>query len=293
MRRWAGPARDMLRRIIFQLQRPGWRITSPRTGSSTDGHRRPTSRQGPGTAFHLAARGRPHCFCRARRSNSGRGEDGGGQVNQVDGVAVGGLADLGAAVVAVGDHGGGAIGADGGEQDPLPAGLRNLVVAALEAEVPGQPAAARIEHHGLHAERRHHLTVGVEPQVGVLVAVHLDQRPRGGRRRCRRLLPSGSLGAGLLAERPSSSGSGPRGARVAAIRPDRQRGPDPVVGRPVRRRLGAGPGRADRVLLPGRRRSEAVSAPGAAAERLAGILGDVRLTARTRGMTWLEQDLNG
>ena len=31
-------------------------------------------------------------------------------------------------------------------------------------------------------------------------------------------------------------------------------GPDPVVGRPDRRRLGAGPGRADRLPLPGRRR---------------------------------------
>jgi len=30
-----------------------------------------------------------------------------------------------------------------------------------------------------------------------------------------------------------------------------------------------------------------------AARRLAGILGPVRLTARTRGMTWLEQELNG
>ena len=37
--------------------------------------------------------------------------------------------------------------------------------------------------------------------------------------------------------------------------------------------------------------SEAVAAADAAAERLAGILGPVRLTARTRGMTWLEQEL--
>ena len=34
------------------------------------------------------------------------------------------------------------------------------------------------------------------------------------------------------------------------------------------------------------------AAADAAAERLAGILGGVRLTARTRGMTWLEQELN-
>ena len=39
--------------------------------------------------------------------------------------------------------------------------------------------------------------------------------------------------------------------------------------------------------------SEAVAAADAAAQRLAGILGPVRLTARTRGMTWLEQELNG
>jgi Winged helix DNA-binding domain len=38
--------------------------------------------------------------------------------------------------------------------------------------------------------------------------------------------------------------------------------------------------------------ADAVAAADAAAERLAGILGDVRLTARTRGMTWLEQELN-
>jgi hypothetical protein len=37
--------------------------------------------------------------------------------------------------------------------------------------------------------------------------------------------------------------------------------------------------------------SEAVAAADAAAQRLAGTLGSVRLTARTRGMTWLEQDL--
>ena len=41
---------------------------------------------------------------------------------------------------------------------------------------------------------------------------------------------------------------------VPAVRPDRQRRPDPVVGRPDRRRLGAGPRRADRLPVPGRRR---------------------------------------
>jgi Winged helix DNA-binding domain len=39
--------------------------------------------------------------------------------------------------------------------------------------------------------------------------------------------------------------------------------------------------------------SEAVAAADAVAQRLAGILGPVRLTARTRAMTWLEQELNG
>lgn len=37
--------------------------------------------------------------------------------------------------------------------------------------------------------------------------------------------------------------------------------------------------------------SDAVAAVAAAAERRAALLGDVRLTARTRGMTWLEQEL--
>jgi hypothetical protein len=39
--------------------------------------------------------------------------------------------------------------------------------------------------------------------------------------------------------------------------------------------------------------SDAVAAIEAAAARLAGILGPVRLTARTRGRTWLEQELAG
>ena len=62
-------------------------------------------------------------------------------------------------------------------------------MAAFEAEVPGQAAAARIEHIGLDAERRQHLAVGVEAEVGVLVALHLDQRlPRCARPRCAGLL---------------------------------------------------------------------------------------------------------
>jgi Winged helix DNA-binding domain len=39
--------------------------------------------------------------------------------------------------------------------------------------------------------------------------------------------------------------------------------------------------------------SDAVAAVDAAARRMAGALGTVRLTARTRGMTWLEQELAG
>ena len=130
-------------------------------------------------------------------SGLGPGEDGGGQVGQVDGGAVGGLPDLGAAAVAVGDHGRAAVGPDGGKQDPLPAGLGDLVVAAFEAEVPGQAAAARIEHFGLHAERRHHLAVGVEPQVGVLVAVHLHQRPQ---HRCLLRCDAGAQGVSVRAQ---------------------------------------------------------------------------------------------
>ena len=34
---WAVPDRDILRRIIFQLQRPDWRVHSPAAGSAADG----------------------------------------------------------------------------------------------------------------------------------------------------------------------------------------------------------------------------------------------------------------
>jgi len=33
---WATPDRDTMRRIAFQLQRPGWRITSPASSDSSD-----------------------------------------------------------------------------------------------------------------------------------------------------------------------------------------------------------------------------------------------------------------
>ena len=34
---WAVPDRDILRRVIFQLQRPGWQVCSPAAGSAADG----------------------------------------------------------------------------------------------------------------------------------------------------------------------------------------------------------------------------------------------------------------
>ena len=37
MTHWTVPDRDTLRRIIFQLQRPGWRVRAPFNGDSADG----------------------------------------------------------------------------------------------------------------------------------------------------------------------------------------------------------------------------------------------------------------
>jgi len=34
---WSAPDQDTMRRIAFQLQRPGWRITSPARSGSEDG----------------------------------------------------------------------------------------------------------------------------------------------------------------------------------------------------------------------------------------------------------------
>jgi len=45
----------MLRRIIFQLQRPDWHITSPLTGSSTDGQWHATNGSADLSAASLAA----------------------------------------------------------------------------------------------------------------------------------------------------------------------------------------------------------------------------------------------
>ncbi len=55
MRRRATPDRDTLRRIIFQLQHPGWRITSPLTGPSTDGQCHATNGSTDLAAGSLAA----------------------------------------------------------------------------------------------------------------------------------------------------------------------------------------------------------------------------------------------
>ena len=38
MTHWAAPDQDTMRRIIFQLQRPGWHIRAPFEGESTDGN---------------------------------------------------------------------------------------------------------------------------------------------------------------------------------------------------------------------------------------------------------------
>jgi len=37
MTAWTVPDRDTMRRIIFQLQRPNWRIRAPLNGDGTDG----------------------------------------------------------------------------------------------------------------------------------------------------------------------------------------------------------------------------------------------------------------
>ena len=53
-------------------------------------------------------------------------------------------------------------GAHGRHQPALGARRRHLVVALLEAEVPGEPAAALVEHLGADPERGEHGPVGVE-----------------------------------------------------------------------------------------------------------------------------------
>jgi hypothetical protein len=97
----------------------------------------------------------------------------------------------------------------------------------------------------------------------------------------------------LQARRASPASVVPRRARPQAVRPERQRRPGPVVGGRI-----AGGWAQDRdgqivCRFLEDAGAEAVAAGDAAAERLAATLGPVRLTARTRGMTWLEQELAG
>src|SRR5206468_1874077 len=102
--------------------------------------------------------------------------------------------------------------------------------------------------------------------------------PRGGRGR------AGPLLAGRV--RPGARG-GP--AVVGGLDED----PDPPgAGRDRAGRGGAG-GRRPRVRA-GRRRGAGPGrrAVGGAAARLAALIGDARLTARARGRTWLEKELN-
>ena len=90
--------------------------------------------------------------------------------------------------------------------------------------------------------------VDLDGVPGIVLAGDLEPAAGGG------TVGGAAAGAGLHAHGLAAAGVVPRGARRPAVRPDRQRRPDPVVGRPDRRRLGAGPRRADRLPVPGRRR---------------------------------------
>ena len=70
----------------------------------------------------------------------------------------------------------------------------------------------------------------------------------------RRTVGGAAARAGFHPDGLAAAGLVPGRARVPAVRPERQRWPDAVVGRPDRRRLGPGPGQADRLPLPGGRR---------------------------------------
>ena len=77
-----------------------------------------------------------------------------------------------------------------------------------------------------------------------------------------------------------------------AVRPDRQRRRRPCGG--TAGSSAAGPRTATARSCAGSWRTpgaDAVAAADAAAARLTAVVGPVRLTARTRGMTWLEQEL--
>ena len=99
-------------------------------------------------------------------------------------------------------------------------------------------------------------------------------------------------GPGLDDHGLAAAGVVPRRAHLPAVRPERERRPDTVVGRPDRRRLGADRDGEIVCRFLEDAGANAVAAADAAAQRLAGLLGGVRLTARTRGMTWLEQELS-
>jgi hypothetical protein len=81
---------------------------------------------------------------------------------------------LGTAGEPVGQDRGVRVGLAGrGPQATLRAGGRDLVVPALEAEVPGQPAAAGVENVDVAAGAAQDLGVWAGTHDGVLVAVHL------------------------------------------------------------------------------------------------------------------------
>ena len=126
-------------------------------------------------------------------------------MGEVGAVAVGPLADLGAAAEAVGqDDRVRCGGTHGGQQGLLACRDGHVVVATLEAEVPRQTATAGIQHAVVDPHRRQQRTVGGEAARDVLVAVGLAEGPGVDARR----LPAGGVmeeefgeGAGGCGER--------------------------------------------------------------------------------------------
>ncbi len=80
------------------------------------------------------------------------------------------------------------------QQHPLRARLADVQVAALEAEVAGQSAAAGVQPLGVHPGPAQQFPVGLPAHDRVLVAVHLRQRLRGPVGHPRRLVAGGVLG---------------------------------------------------------------------------------------------------
>ena len=98
-------------------------------------------------------------------------------LGQVHGQSIGLLLDLGAAAESVGnDQRVGGRGPDGRQQHPLPHRLGHLVVATLEAEVPGQPTAARVRNVSADPGSLHERAVGLEADHRVLMAVRMHER---------------------------------------------------------------------------------------------------------------------